>query len=306
MLIDSIKGENLNQTNAAELYIKSLQSNKSKILMASRLNIISKMMCQHKDFIKTDWSTLTYEIALNILEKLKNKNKSPSTINSYLSAIKGTAKQAWKLKNIKTSTYLWINEIAHIKGNRISEGRSLEIEEIKKLINACEKCCNNKGKRDAAIIALTYGAGLRRDETVKLKIKDYDKYTGTIIIKGKGNKERKNKINKSIKKILDEYIELKKSNCEFLFQRINNNECINKRLSGDGIYQIIKKRYKQAGIKKLSPHDLRRTYATKLLENGEDLFIVQELMGHSDVNTTKRYDKRADIFKDNAAQSLPF
>ncbi|PCI51882.1 MAG: integrase [Gammaproteobacteria bacterium] len=299
MQIYSIKQHDKSTLNPAELYIKSLQSENSKILMKSRLNIITKKINNKTNYRNIDWSILNYEMVLNILETLKNEKKAPATINSYLAAIKGVSKKAWKIKIISTDTYLWIDDVKEITGNRIKKGRTLEISEIQKLIKICQNDNNNKlGKRDAAIIAISYGAGLRRDETANLKINDYDRNKGTIKIKGKGNKERKNKINIKVQKIINDWLDSPN------YQ--NNNYFLFNKITGGNIYTMIDKRYKQANIEKITPHDLRRTYATKLLEKGEDLFIVQELMGHARIDTTKIYDRRSDTIKDKAAESLPF
>lgn len=294
-------------SNPAELYIKSLQSNNSKILMKSRLNIICKKIDKDSNYINIDWSILSYELVLNVIENLKNENKAPATINSYIAAIKGVTKQAWKRKIIKTSTYLWINDIKDINGSRINTGRTLTTNEILKLIKSCNKNKDILGIRDAAIIAISYGAGLRRDETANLKINDYDIKEGTIKIIGKGNKERKNKINKKIQEVIKQWIDCRDKKSEHIFYSIrDNNHVFERKLSGGNIYTMLKKRYIEAKIEKISPHDLRRTYATKLLEQGHDIFIVQELMGHTRIDTTKKYDRRSEIFKNNAAEALPF
>lgn len=294
-------------SNPAELYIKSLQSNNSKILMKSRLNIICKKIDKNSNYLNIDWSILSYELVLNVIENLKNESKAPATINSYIAAIKGVTKQAWKRKIIKTSTYLWINDIKDINGSRINTGRTLSTNEILKLIKSCNKNKDISGIRDAAIIAITYGAGLRRDETANLKINDYNIKEGTIKIIGKGNKERKNKINKKIQEVIKRWINCRNKNSEYIFYTIkDNNHVFEKKLSGGNIYTMLKKRYIEAKIDKISPHDLRRTYATKLLEQGHDIFIVQELMGHTSIDTTKKYDRRSETFKNKAAEALPF
>ena len=79
-----------------------------------------------------------------------------------------------------------------------------------------------------------------------------------------------------------------------------------KRTQLTGTIIVTKCNYKEAGLKRLTPHDLRRTFATKLLENGEDVFLVQDLMGHSSVETTKNYDRRDEKAKTKAAKALPF
>ena len=303
MLKDSIKNS---KTNPANLYIKSLQSEKSKITMTSKLNVISKIIQKDKKFDEIDWSILNYEMVLDIVESIKKENKAPATINLSIAAIKGVTKNAWKSNLISTDTYLWINEIKEISGQRINKGRSLKTDEIKKLIKACEKDNDTTGQRDAAIIAITYSAGLRREETASLKVNHYNKVDGTIIIAGKGNKERKNKLNKKAQQIINKWIKNQNLRNNYLFPKIINNRCTKMKVKGEKIYRIIKSRSEQAGIEKMTTHDLRRTFATKLIENGEDLFIVQELMGHARIDTTKKYDKRAETFKDKAAESLPF
>lgn len=307
MLINSIKIENKNPSNPAELYIKSLQSNNSKILMSSRLNVICKKITKKNHFEDVDWSILNYELILDLLSNLKKEQKAPTTINSYLAAIKGVTKQAWKSKLIETDTYLWIKDIKDTTGSRVNKGRTLKTSEIIKLIKACQNNSKTIGKRDAAIIAISYGAGLRRDEAANLRLENYDKNNGTIKIIGKGNKERKNKLNRKIQALINDWINIRCKKTEYLFYQLKDEKHLtDKKLSGGNIYTMLKKRYLEAKIKKISPHDLRRTYATKLLEQGEDLFIVQELMGHTRIDTTKKYDRRSDKFKNKAAESLPF
>ncbi len=107
--------------------------------------------------------------------------------------------------------------------------------------------------------------------------------------------------------IINDLIDIESLKTEYIFYKIKDEKhLIEKRLTGGNNYTILKKRFIEANIEKISPHDLRRTYATKLLEQGEDLFIVQELMGHTRIDTTKKYDRRLDKFKDRAAESLPF
>ncbi len=76
-------------------------------------------------------------------------------------------------------------------------------------------------------------------------------------------------------------------------------------MSDHAIYSVIIRRYKEAGLESLTPHDLRKSFATLLLENGEDIFTVQELMGHDSVDTTRKYDKRGEKNSRKAIKALP-
>lgn len=292
---------------ASDIYLLSLQSKQSRVTMASMLNVISFKLSNKKSHQEMDWSSLHYERILMLLSSLSDEGKSPATINVYLSALKGVAKEAWRKKLIDVENYQHIKEIKRIKGARSIKGRALDLEELNTLIDYCMAQDGVIAMRDAAVIALTYGAGLRRHEAANLMLSDLDINEGTIKVLGKGNKERINALHNKNLDIIQTWLEERGLSPGPLFLRAKKgNRLVNEPISGQTIYDIIIRRYKEAGLKRLTPHDLRRTFATKLLENGEDVFLVQDLMGHSSVETTKNYDRRADNAKKKAAKALPF
>lgn len=292
---------------ASEIYLLSLQSKQSRVTMASLLNVVSYMLQKKKSHEHVDWSKLHYEKILSVVSHLSEQGKSPATINVYLSALKGVAREAWRKKLISVEDYQHIKEIKRIKGTRSTKGRALELDELNQLIDYCMAQEGVIAMRDAAVVALVYGAGLRRHEAAGLMLSDLDRSAGTVKVIGKGNKERVNALHNRILEIVEVWLEERGYEQGPLFLRARKgNRLTNEPISGQTIYDIIIKRYKDAGLKRLTPHDLRRTFATKLLENGEDVFLVQDLMGHSSVETTKNYDKRADSAKKKAAKALPF
>jgi len=275
--------------------------------MNSLLNVVAYKLQQKKSHQQVDWSRLNYEQILELLSDLSAQGKSPATINVYLSALKGVAKEAWRKKLIDVETYQHIKEISRIRGSRSTKGRALELDELNELIDYCMQQEGVIAMRDAAVIALVYGAGLRRNEAAGLMLSDLDRNAGTIKVMGKGNKERINALHNRIIEIVEVYLEERLTAPGPLFLRARKgNKLINEPISGQTIYDIIVRRYKEAGLKRLTPHDLRRTYATKLLEGGEDVFLVQDLMGHSSVETTKNYDRRSEKARKKAAKALPF
>ncbi len=292
---------------ASEIYLLSLQSKQSRITMASLLNVVAYKLQRKKLHTQVDWSKLNYETILAVISDLSANGKSPATVNVYLSALKGVAKEAWRKKQITVEDYQHIKEIKRIRGTRSTKGRALALEELNQLIDYCMMQDGVIAMRDAAVIALVYGAGLRRHEAAGLMLSDLDIEDATLRVLGKGNKERVNALHNRILEILDVWLLERGLEPGPLFQRARKgNRLINEPISGQTVYDIIIRRYKDAGLKRLTPHDLRRTFATKLLENGEDLFLVQDLMGHASVETTKNYDKRADTEKKKAAKALPF
>ena len=256
-----------------------------------------------KHHLYVDWSILDYEKILVLLSDLSDEKKSPATINVYLSALKGVAKEAWRKKLIDVECYQHIKEIRRIKGSRSIKGRALDLDEL-------DHCMHQEGviaMRDAAVIALVYGACLRRHEAANLSLGDLDLQKGTIKVLGKGNKERVNALHNRNLDIIHVWLDERGLAPGPLFLRARKgNRLVNEPISGQTIYDIIIRRYKETGLKRLTPHDLRRTFATKLLENGEDVFLVQDLMGHASVETTKNYDRRDEKQKNKAAKALPF
>lgn len=293
--------------SASDIYLLSLQSKQSRVTMASMLNIISFKLGNTKSHQTMDWSSLHYEQILMLLSQLSDEGKSPATINVYLSALKGVAKEAWRKKLIDVECYQHIKEIKRIKGTRSIKGRALDLAELNTLIDYCMAQDGVIAMRDAAVVALVYGAGLRRHEAAGLQLSDLNVNEGTIKVLGKGNKERINALHDRNLDIIHTWLDERGLAPGPLFLRARKgNRLVNEPISGQTIYDIVIRRYKEAGLKRLTPHDLRRTFATKLLENGEDVFLVQDLMGHSSVETTKNYDRRADSAKKKAAKALPF
>ena len=165
----------------------------------------------------------------------------------------------------------------------------LTIDEINKLLDI--KLDNPFNYRDKAILELLYATGIRISELVKLKISNIDFKEDLIRVIGKGSKERIIPITNEAKKYLDQYIYnyrpiiLNNKNTEFVF--INR---YGKSISRQSVFKFIKLECLKKNIKKdISPHTIRHTFATHLLQNGADLRIIQELLGHSDITTTQIY-----------------
>lgn len=174
-------------------------------------------------------------------------------------------------------------------GRKLPEVLSIrEIEKLLSVINTSEK----QGNRNIAIIETLYGSGLRVSELVNLTISNLFFKENLIKVIGKGNKQRLVPMGDYAKKYIEIYLKrhriMKKINplhSDILF--LNRN---GKQLTRSMIFTLVKEYGKQAQIpKKISPHTLRHSFATHLLENGADLRTIQVMMGHESITTTEIY-----------------
>lgn len=139
--------------------------------------------------------------------------------------------------------------------------------------------------RNKLILTLLYSTGLRVSELIKLKIKTIDPEERTIRVRGKGEKDRIVIFDDATLSLINEYIEKRGVDNEYLFVNQRNNT-----LTSRYIQYMIKEYAKAAGIKrKVTPHVLRHSFATHLLKNGVDIRAIQQLLGHSNLSTTQIY-----------------
>lgn len=167
---------------------------------------------------------------------------------------------------------------------------TLSFEEVSRLL----KAPNTKylhGIRDKAILELMYATGLRVSEVASLKVIDLNMEVGFLRCRGKGSKERIVPLGKTAAKFIEKYLSMvrprlsKNKDIPFLFLAQGG-----RRLSRQSIWKMIKKMVVKAKIKKnVTPHTLRHSFATHLLERGADLRSVQEMLGHANITTTQIY-----------------
>ncbi len=221
----------------------------------------------------------------NYLMVLRKKHLSPSTVSRRLSAIKKFHQYMLEEKLVDDNILLTIKRPK--KAKHLPE--VLTIDEIEALIDVAQKD-SDLMKRNLAMIELLYGSGLRISELIQLKIDDLHVNMGFINVTGKGDKERIVPIGNEAAKALKRYLESARLN---LSKRPGPHVFLNRfgnPISRIGFYKILKDLAIEAGIhKEVSPHMLRHSFATHLLNAGVDLRYVQEMLGHSDVSTTEVY-----------------
>lgn len=277
-------------------YIMKLGSPASARTVKTRMTVCAQIWgCEHYDQIV--WTKLTKMHILGIIKTLENQNKSISTIKNTLSCLKGVLSEAYDLELITTENYERMRNVKPPKGQQVSKGRSLEPEEIKRLFEHVANLDTVIGARDNAIVKLLIGTGLRRTEITNIKINDINLTSRLILIRGKGNKERRVAMNNDIYSAVQKWIDEFRGDYEgFLFSRIRKCGTIvyDKKISDQAIYDIVKKRCSECEITNIATHDLRRTFCTYMLSQGIDVMDVMKMMGHASPETTKRYDKSGD------------
>jgi integrase/recombinase XerD len=189
--------------------------------------------------------------------------------------------------------YVSDNPWAYVKAPKLPQKLPvfLSIDEVRRLLAGNEVTRADKfDLRNRSMIELLYATGIRVSELLDIKVEDVSFSSAYVRIFGKGRKERLVPVHERVLLTLHDYLDtmrplLDHTNIPYLFLNYRGL-----RLSRQSFWQLVKKRAKIVGIDKdISPHVLRHTFATHLLENGADLRLVQELLGHSDVSTTQIY-----------------
>lgn len=309
--------------NPALVYIASLTSARSRATMIQALNEIARLLGvetvtiadttsarrkqQDMTFLACRWSDLRYQHTAALRAKLA-ETYAPATANKMLAALRGVLKQAYKLELMSADDYNRAVELKAVKGDTLPAGRDLAEGEILALVSACRRDTTAAGTRDAAIIGTLYTTGLRRAELVGLDRADLADDGKLTIRSGKGRKDRIVYITNGALTALTAWLAIRGNEAGPLFVPVNKGGNIQSghRMTTQAVYNILTKRADEAGVKDFSPHDFRRTFASELLDRGADIVTVSKLMGHADVKTTARYDRRPEEAKRKAAGMLHF
>jgi len=324
------RAERPHSKNPVVSYLASLGSQDSRRVQKTALDQVAIALSNGtiEDSLLFPWERLDYGAVTAIKAWLDSKY-APATVNRYLCAVRRVIKEAWRHDLITAEEYQRATDVRSVSATRLPTGRELENDEIKALIGVCLTDEDNPtlGIRDAAIISLMYSSGLRRAEVVTLDFEDIDLQRGELRVIGKRNKERKAFLAKGAIRALEKWLEKRGTEPGPLFYSVNKGGTIVRdrkerlskeqrekgiipkrivaRLSDQTIYHLIDKRATQAGlVKKTTPHDMRRTFVSDLLDVGIDLATVSRMAGHEDANTTKRYDRRSSRVMQEAVEKL--
>lgn len=292
----------------ARVYLARL-SRGSRRTMAQALDRMAGLLTEGAaDSDTFPWSMLRREHTA-ALRSLVAERFAIRTANKMLSALRGVLREAWHLGTMSAEDYHRAAAFEGVKGSAPVKGRALGDGELLSLFQACAGMRPTAGARDAALLAVLVGCGLRRSEAVALDLESYspavaeDATQGVLSVqRAKGNKCRTVPISNGAKAALDAWLVARGSEAGPLFLPVDRAGRIQaRRMSTQSVYEALRRRAKAAGVETFAPHDLRRTFVSNLLDAGADVSAVQALAGHANVATTIAYDRRGERAKHKAA-----
>lgn len=241
-------------------------------------------------FSNKNIETISYDDIISYLKYLYEKELDSRSISNNISTLKSFYKFLMLYRNIKKNP---LNEIIPPKIKKTLP-KTLSHDEIDKLLDIEIK--DYYDYRNKAILELMYSCGLRASELINLLIHDVNLDLEAVRVLGKGNKERFIPLGDYASEAIKNYLVsarpwLSKGKiCDYLFLNNHGNK-----MTRQALFKMIKKMAFEKNIKTdFSPHTLRHSFATHLLENGADLRSIQELLGHSSISTTQIYTNITD------------
>lgn len=246
-------------------------------------------ICEYLDYVDSeelDFRNILYSDIRFYLMYLKDTKKdNNSSIDRKLSAIRGFYKYLANNKVVKNNVFSLVS--GPKKSKRLP--RFFEYNELEELFDACD-LGTSLGQRDRLLLEMLYATGVRVSELVNIKVGDIDEDGHSILVLGKGNKERYVTYGDYCSEILDLYLSdgyLKLNTNKSCYLFLNNN---GGNLTDRGVRYILDRIIKHTSIQKnISPHMIRHSFATHLLNEGADLLSVQKLLGHESIKATQIY-----------------
>jgi len=301
-----LSGEPLSRHPAA-VYLARLGLS-SRRVMRGALDAIAGLLTDGRcDAFTLDWAALRYPHTTAVRSRLADGRYAPATANRHLAALRGVLKECWRLGYVTADDFRRAADLEAIRGSRLPRGRALKGGEVRALFDSCAQPDKpvqaTIAVRDAALLAILYGSGLRRAEVVALDLEHVDREHGTITVRGKGNKERLGYITGGGLAALHDWLAIRGDVDGPLFWPVHRSGRLGlpRRLTAQALRELTRRRGQLAQVSPFSPHDLRRTFIGDLLDAGADLSVVQQLAGHAQVQTTARYDRRGEVAKKKAA-----
>ncbi|MET8867031.1 tyrosine-type recombinase/integrase [Nonomuraea sp. NPDC004580] len=292
------------------VYLDSLTSPESRRTMRGCLDRLARMLTgdEHATGAGQPWHLLRYEHTVRIRTMLTDQGWSAAYVNKHLVALRRVLKEAWRLGQTSAEDLARASDLAPVRQSRLPAGHHVPPEVVGAALAACDD--SPAGKRDAALIAVLYSTGCRRAELGGLSLADYDPGARSLRVRGKRDKERLVYLTADAIGLVERWLAVRGTAPGALFSPISTAGRLRMRdgrpvgLTGQGISDILTRRFGAAGAARRTPHDFRRTFIGELLDAGVDLATAQALVGHASPATTARYDRRPERTRREAVDRL--
>ena len=289
--------------NPFKLYVRRMRPGRSRATVRYALEGLARLASGGRiSAAELAWEALDYEHTAALREALVERYE-PAGVNLRLSVLRGVLRESWRLRLIDAEQLQRASDVVNVRGSVLPRGRHLMEDEVELLFRVCDADEGPAGARDAAIFAVLYGCGLRRAELVALDLEDYDPRAGCLHVDGKGGKARAAFLPTGAGERLEAWLSARGRSAGPVFMPIDRLGRIQpRRLTTHPVARVCRVRGEAAGVAPFTPHDLRRSFVSELLDQGADIAVVQRMAGHSKTETTVRYDRRGDRATKRAAR----
>jgi len=284
-------------------YLGSLRQS-SQQAQRGALDTVARLLGQ-TTCMAVAWHQLPPAVLDSVRARLVEKY-APATANRILAAVRGVLRQCWRHGLIDADTRDRLRDLPVVRGTRLATGRDIPHAEQVALLRACADDRSPAGARDAAVVALLLGCGMRRAEVCDLMLADLDLSDMSLRVVGKGGRERRIWLTNGSAVAMNDWLRVRGTDPGHLFAAVHRHGRIRhgRGITPHAVYLMLATRSASAGIPTVKPHDARRTFVGTALERGIDLSTVATLVGHASPTTTMRYDRRPDQRRREAMSTM--
>lgn len=278
----------------------------SRPAMAQSLTLLAELAAARPvDPVSFPWHELRAGNTL-LLRAAVAERYAPNTARRHVCALRGVLREARRMRLLSAEDYADALDLPRITGERPPAGRALTPAELAALFTHVRADRSLRGQRDGALLAVAVGGGLREAELTQLG--RLACVAGLCLVEGKGRRHREQPLPPWATEALSAWLAASGPHVAPdgpVFVAISRRDhCRLGPITPRAVAQIVSARATAAGLVHTTPHDLRRTYGTSLLDQGHDLSLVSALMGHASVTTTQRYDRRSLVARQRAIATM--
>lgn len=301
----SVSGARLSDLdNPAESYLALLEPSGARS-MRLRLDRAARIVQIGAGVDTFPWGQLTYEDVVRVRTRLSMEGLSAATVNLTLIALRRVAREARRLKQMDPETEAAIREVEPVEREAAPRGRMLSPEEKRLLFEACARDATARGRRDACLLALMLGAGLRREECARLRPEAVEDGGLRLRVRGTRGREAVLPLHPEAARAVSDWMRVRGRAEGPLLCPVSWSGRVRAglALTGQDVYRAVLSLAARAGVGRCTPHDLRRTFISELLDSTDE-WTAQRLARHKNSSTTGRYDRRGERAERKAVRDL--